>query len=39
MPSYGPYFRGHEPVPAARVALAYVKSVEGLRTGQVFQVL
>jgi NAD(P)-dependent dehydrogenase (short-subunit alcohol dehydrogenase family) len=39
MPSYGPYFRGHEPVPAARVALAYAKSVEGLRTGQVFQVL
>ncbi|MEK0085572.1 short chain dehydrogenase [Benzoatithermus flavus] len=39
MPSYGPYFRGHEPVPAARVALAYAKSVEGLRTGQVFSVL
>jgi NAD(P)-dependent dehydrogenase (short-subunit alcohol dehydrogenase family) len=39
MPSYGPFFRGHEPVPAARVALAYAKSVEGLRTGQVFQVL
>lgn len=39
MPSYGPYFRGHEPVPAARVALAYAKSVEGARTGQVFSVL
>jgi NAD(P)-dependent dehydrogenase (short-subunit alcohol dehydrogenase family) len=39
IPSYGPYFRGHEPVPAARVALAYAKGVEGLRTGQVFQVL
>ena len=39
MPSYGPFFRGHEPVPAARVALAYSKSVEGARTGQVFSVL
>jgi len=39
MPSYGPYFRGHQPVPGARVALAYAKSVEGARTGQVFEVL
>ena len=39
MPGYGPFFRGHEPVPAARVALAYAKSVEGARTGQVFEVL
>ncbi len=39
MPSYGPFFRGHEPVPAARVALAYAKSVEGARNGQVFEVL
>ena len=39
MPAYGPFFRGHEPVPAARVALAYAKSVEGARTGQVFAVL
>jgi NAD(P)-dependent dehydrogenase (short-subunit alcohol dehydrogenase family) len=39
MDAYGPYFRGHEPVPAARVALAYAKSVEGMRTGQVFEVL
>ena len=38
MAGYGPYFRGHEPVPAARVALAYSKSVEGARTGQVFRV-
>ena len=35
---YGPYFRGFEPVPAARAALAYAKSVEGARTGQVFRV-
>jgi NAD(P)-dependent dehydrogenase (short-subunit alcohol dehydrogenase family) len=39
MDAYGPFFRGHEPVPAARVALAYAKSVEGARSGQVFEVL
>lgn len=39
MEGYAPYFRGFEPVPAARAALAYAKSVEGARTGQVFQVL
>jgi NAD(P)-dependent dehydrogenase (short-subunit alcohol dehydrogenase family) len=36
---YGPYFPGHETVPGARVARAYVKSIEGHLTGQVFQVL
>ncbi len=36
--AYAPYFRGFEPVPAARAALAYAKSVEGKRTGQVFHV-
>lgn len=35
----GQFFRGHEPVAAARVALAYSKSVEGLRTGQIFRVI
>lgn len=39
VPGYGPFFRGHAPVPGARVALAYSKSVEGARTGQVFEVL
>jgi NAD(P)-dependent dehydrogenase (short-subunit alcohol dehydrogenase family) len=39
MPGYGPFFRGHEPVPGARVALAYAKSIEGARSGQVFEVL
>ncbi|UVL36049.1 short chain dehydrogenase [Pseudomonas sp. B21-041] len=34
MGSYAPYFRGYKPVPAADVALAYAKSVEGLQTGQ-----
>jgi NAD(P)-dependent dehydrogenase (short-subunit alcohol dehydrogenase family) len=38
MPAYGPFFRGFEPVPAARAALAYARSVEGLQTGQVYRV-
>ena len=38
MGSYAPYFRGYKPVPAADVALAYAKSVEGLQTGQNFHV-
>jgi NAD(P)-dependent dehydrogenase (short-subunit alcohol dehydrogenase family) len=38
MDSYAPYFRGVKPVPAAEVALAYAKSVEGLQTGQVYVV-
>jgi len=38
MPDYAPFFRGFEPVPAARAALAYAKSVEGARTGEVFRV-
>ncbi|KAF0814896.1 hypothetical protein IGB42_00952 [Andreprevotia sp. IGB-42] len=38
LPSYGAYFRGFDAVPAARVALAYSKSVEGAQTGQVYQV-
>ncbi len=32
---YGAWFRGHEPVAAARVGRAYVKSVEGAITGKV----
>lgn len=38
MPKYAPYFRGFMPVAAARVALAYSKSVEGAQTGQVYEV-
>lgn len=38
MEGYGPYFRGHEPVPDARAALGYAKSVEGLQTGQTFEI-
>ncbi|NNE09667.1 MAG: short chain dehydrogenase [Gemmatimonadetes bacterium] len=36
--SFGPYFHGFEPVPAAKAALGYAKSVDGLRTGQTFEV-
>lgn len=39
MKDYAAYFRGFESVPAARVALAYSKSVEGLQTGQVYWVV
>jgi NAD(P)-dependent dehydrogenase (short-subunit alcohol dehydrogenase family) len=38
MDVYGPYFRGHDPVPVVRVALAFSKSVEGRLNGQVFKV-
>jgi NAD(P)-dependent dehydrogenase (short-subunit alcohol dehydrogenase family) len=37
LPLYGPYFLGVEAVPAARVALAYERSVEGAQTGQVYK--
>jgi NAD(P)-dependent dehydrogenase (short-subunit alcohol dehydrogenase family) len=39
VPAFGPWFPGHEPVPGRRVANAYVKSVEGGQTGQVYHVL
>ena len=39
MDDYAPFFRGFEPVPAARAALAYAKSVEGAQTGQVYRVV
>ena len=38
LPAYGPYFLGFEAAPAARVALAYERSVEGAQTGQVYKV-
>ncbi len=38
MPGYGPFFRGFEPVTAARAALAYSRAIEGRQTGQVFKV-
>ncbi|OON38523.1 short chain dehydrogenase [Izhakiella australiensis] len=36
--SYGPFFPGFESATAARVALAYRRSIEGIETGQVFRV-
>ena len=39
MEGYAPFFRGFKPVPAARAALAYAKSVEGAQTGQVYRVI
>ncbi len=39
MDGYAPYFRGSKPVPAADVALAYARSVEGLHTGRTYRVL
>ena len=38
MAAFGASFRGFEPVPAARAALAYSRSVEGIQTGQVYRV-
>jgi NAD(P)-dependent dehydrogenase (short-subunit alcohol dehydrogenase family) len=35
---YGPFFRGFDPVPAARAARAFSRSVEGLQTGQTYRV-
>ena len=39
MEAYGAFFRGHAPVPAARAALGYAKSVEGLQNGQTFSIV
>lgn len=36
--AYGAFFPGFESVPAARVALAYRRSIEGVQSGQVFKV-
>jgi NAD(P)-dependent dehydrogenase (short-subunit alcohol dehydrogenase family) len=38
MEGYGPFFRGFEPVPVAKAALAFSRSVEGRQTGQVYKV-
>lgn len=38
MEAYGPFFPGFEPVPAARAALAYRRSVEGVQSGRVYRV-
>ena len=38
MAEYGPFFRGFDPVPAARAARAFSRSVEGLETGKTYRV-
>ncbi|WP_369931196.1 short chain dehydrogenase [Xanthomonas sp. NCPPB 2632] len=38
MNAYGTFFRGFEPVSAARAALAFSRSVEGRETGKVYKV-
>lgn len=38
MHAYAPYFRGFEPVSAARAAMAFARSVEGRQTGQVYKI-
>jgi NAD(P)-dependent dehydrogenase (short-subunit alcohol dehydrogenase family) len=39
MGSYGPFFRGFDPVPVARAARAFSRSVEGLETGKTYRVV
>ena len=38
MEGYAPFFRGFEPAPVAKAALAFSRSVEGRQTGQVYKV-
>jgi NAD(P)-dependent dehydrogenase (short-subunit alcohol dehydrogenase family) len=39
MAGYGPFFRGFDPIPVARAARAFSRSIEGRQTGQVFKAL
>jgi NAD(P)-dependent dehydrogenase (short-subunit alcohol dehydrogenase family) len=39
MADFGPFFRGHDPVPVLRAARAFGRSIEGLLTGQTFRVV
>jgi len=39
MTAYGPFFRGFDPVPVARAARAFSRSVEGLETGKTYRVI
>jgi NAD(P)-dependent dehydrogenase (short-subunit alcohol dehydrogenase family) len=39
MDGYAPFFRGFDPIPVARAARAFSRSVEGRQTGQVYKVL
>ena len=37
MDAYGPYFRGFDPVPVARAARGFSRSIEGLETGKIYR--
>ena len=39
MGGYAPFFRGFDPVPVARAARAFARSIEGRQTGQVYKVI
>ena len=39
MGDYGPFFRGFDPVPVARAARAFSRSIEGLETGKTYRVV
>jgi NAD(P)-dependent dehydrogenase (short-subunit alcohol dehydrogenase family) len=38
MEGYAPFFRGFEPTPVAKAALAFSRSIEGRQTGQIYKV-
>jgi hypothetical protein len=39
MSDFGPFFRGHDPVPVARAARAFSRSIEGSENGQTYRVV
>lgn len=39
MDAYAPFFRGFEPVPAARAAMGFARSVEGADTGKTYRIV
>jgi NAD(P)-dependent dehydrogenase (short-subunit alcohol dehydrogenase family) len=39
MADFGPFFRGHDPVPVLRAARAFSRSIEGLENGQTYRVV
>jgi NAD(P)-dependent dehydrogenase (short-subunit alcohol dehydrogenase family) len=39
MADFGPFFRGHDPVPIVRAARGFARSIEGLQTGQTFRMV
>ena len=39
MAKFGPFFRGHDPVPVARAARAFSRSIEGSESGQTYRVV